>query len=207
MSWGARQLPLEISGRRVLLRPLVPSDFEAWQRVRRRSHDWLTKWEPRPLPGQVDVADDRRMFSARCGARDRERQLGSGYGYGIFVASEFVGEINLSSIQRGPFQNAYVGYWVDQVHAGHGYTPEAAVVVFRFAFEELDLHRLQVAIIPRNGPSRRVAEKLNLREEGVALRYLEINGEWEDHVRSAITAEEWVDRRDTYVRDWIDPPR
>ena len=38
-------------------------------------------------------------------------------------------------------------------------------------------------------------EKLGFREEGVALRYLEINGAWEDHVRYAITAEEWEQRR------------
>ena len=76
-----------------------------------------------------------------------------------------------------------------------------------FAFEELALHRLQVAIIPRNRPSRRVAEKLELREEGVAVRYLEINGVWEDHVRYAITSEEWAERGDAYIRDWIHPAR
>jgi ribosomal-protein-alanine N-acetyltransferase len=205
MSWSTpnRQLSLEISGRRVTLRPLIAADFEPWQDVRRRSRDWLTKWEPKALPGQVDVAEDRRMFAARCGARDRERQLGSGYGFGIFVAGRLVGEINLSSIQRGPFQNAYVGYWIDEAQAGQGYTPEAAAILFRFAFEELDLHRLQVAIIPRNKPSRRVAEKLGLREEGIALRYLEINGRWEDHVRYAITAEEWSQRRSGYIREWF----
>ena len=112
--------------------------------------------------------------------------------------------MNLSSVQRGPFQNAYVGYWVDERNAGQGYTPEAVVVAARYAFEDLGLHRLQIAIIPRNGPSRRVVEKLRLREEGVALRYLEINGVWEDHVRYAITAEEWDARRDELIRAWID---
>ncbi len=54
------------------------------------------------------------------------------------------------------------------------------------------MHRIEVAIVPRNRASRRVVEKLELREEGVALRYLEIDGRWEDHVRYAITSEEWV---------------
>jgi len=184
---------------------LAVSDFEAWQEVRRRCRDWLVKWEPKPLPGQPDAAEDRRVFAARCGARDRERQLGSGYGFGIFVDGRFGGEINLSGIQRGPFQNAYVGYWIDEAMAGHGYTPEAAAVVFRFGFEELALHRLQVAIIPRTQASRRVAEKLALRDEGTAVRYLEINGTWEDHVRYAITAEEWAERRENYLREWILP--
>ena len=204
MSWGAvRPSSLELVGRRVALRPLVPGDFEQWREVRTRSRDWLVRWEPKPLVGQPDAADDRRVFAARCAARDRERQLGTGYGFGIFVGGRFAGEINVSSIQRGPFQNAYVGYWIDQAMAGQGYVPESAVLVIRFAFEELALHRIQVAIIPRNRASRRVAEKLGLREEGVAFRYLEINGVWEDHVRYAITAEEWWQRREEFTATWL----
>jgi [ribosomal protein S5]-alanine N-acetyltransferase len=210
VSWttSSRGPTLSLTGRRVLLRPLIVSDFEAWREVRVRGRDWLLKWEPRPLPGQPDATEDRRVFAARCGARERERQLGSGYGFGIFVGSDrdrFAGEINLSSVQRGPYQNAYVGYWIDEAVAGHSYTPEAFVVLCRFAFEELGLHRLQASIIPRNGPSRRVAAKVGLRDEGTAVRYLEINGRWEDHVRYAITAEEWVERRDDYMAKWILP--
>ena len=206
MSWAVhRPSSLELVGRRITLRPLVASDFEQWRAVRKRSHDWLVKWEPKPIIGQPDAAEDRRVFAARCGARDRERQLGTGYGFGIFVGGRFAGEINISSIQRGPFQNAYVGYWIDQHHVGHSYVPEAAVLVFRFGFEDLALHRLQIAIIPRNARSHRVAEKLRLRNEGTAERYLEINGLWEDHVRYAITAEEWSDKRELYAREWLTP--
>jgi ribosomal-protein-alanine N-acetyltransferase len=190
-------------GRRVLLRPLEAADFAKWQEVRRRNVDWLTKWEPQRLPGQPDVVEDRQAFTVRCSARQRERQLGSGYGFGIFVDGVFCGEINLNSIQRGPFQSCYVGYWVDEAAAGNSYVPEALVVVARFAFEELHLHRVQAAIVPRNQASRRVAEKLKLRDEGVAQRYLEINGVWEDHIRYAMTAEEWEERADDLVAEWI----
>ena len=145
----------------------------------------------------------RDAFAVRCGARQRERQLGTGYGYGIFVDGHFAGEINLSIVQRGPFQSAYVGYWIDERHAGHGYMPEAVVLVLRFGFEQLGLHRLQISIIPRNTASRRVVEKLGIRDEGVAQRYLEINGVWEDHIRYAMTVEEWDQRRDQLLTDWI----
>ena len=191
-------------GRRVILRSLVAGDFPAWREVRRRNVDWLTKWEPTRLAGQPDVVEDAHAFGVRCSARDRERQMGAGYGFGVFAEGEFAGEMNLSSIQRGPFQNAYVGYWIDEAKAGHGYTPEALIVVCRFAFEELALHRLQISIVPRNKASRRVVEKLDIRDEGVAVRYLEINGTWEDHVRYAITSEEWAERRDEFLTDWID---
>jgi ribosomal-protein-alanine N-acetyltransferase len=191
-------------GRRIVLRPLSVADFSQWQEVRRRNHEWLNKWEPARIPGAPDVVEDREAFNARCSARQRERQLGAGYGFGIFVDGMFAGEINVSSVQRGPFQSAYVGYWIDEKHAGNGYIPEALVVVCRYCFEELHLHRLQIAIIPRNHASRRVVEKLGIRDEGTALRYLEINGVWEDHVRYAITAEEWRDRRRDLHRRWLD---
>ena len=192
-------------GRRILLRPLVASDFPAWREVRRRNVDWLTKWEAQRIQGQPDMVEDRDAFAVRCSARQRERQLGTAFGFGIFVEGELAGEINLSAIQRGPFQNAYVGYWIDEKHAGNGYMPEALVVLARFAFDELHLHRIQVAIIPRNSASRRVVEKLDLRQEGIAERYLEINGVWEDHVRYAITLEEWRDRRSEFVKEWLEP--
>jgi len=198
-----RSTPLSLSGRRVQLRPLQPSDWDAWREVRKRCHGWLTKWEPRSSPGHPDPTEDRRAFLARCGARDRERELGAGYGFGVFVSGRFSGEINLNSIQRGPFQNAYIGYWMDEAMAGHSYTPEAVVVLLQFAFEELGLHRAQISIIPRNTASRRVVEKLDLRDEGIAQRYLEINGNWEDHIRYAITSEEWHDRRDELRKAWI----
>jgi ribosomal-protein-alanine N-acetyltransferase len=190
-------------GRRVLLRPLTPLDFPAWSEVRIRNEEWLLVWEPRRQPGHPDVARDREAFAVRCHARERERQLGTGYGFGIFVDQQLVGEINLNAVQRGPFQNAYVGYWIDQAKAGKSYVPEAVVVLTRFAFEELRLHRLQIAIIPRNARSRRVMAKLGYREEGVALRYLEINGVWEDHCRYAITVEEWTERRDELAAIWL----
>lgn len=155
------------------------------------------------MPGQPDVVEDAHAFSTRCSARQRERQLGTGYGFGVFVEGVFAGEVNLNSIQRGPFQNAYIGYWIDEAQAGNGYTPEAFVTVLRFSFEELHLHRVQAAIVPRNTASRRVVEKLKLRDEGTARRYLEINGVWEDHIRFAITSEDWSEVGSALVDEWV----
>jgi ribosomal-protein-alanine N-acetyltransferase len=57
--------------------------------------------------------------------------------------------------------------------------------------------------VPRNTNSRRVVDKLAVRDEGTALRYLEINGIWEDHIRYAMTSEEWDARRDELVAAWL----
>ncbi len=194
--------PLELVGRRISLRTLVDADYDGWYEVRTRCRDWLVPWEPRPK-GAPPPAEDRGSFSARCAIRDRERQLGTGYGFGIFAEGRFAGEITLSSIQRGPFQSGFIGYWIDQALAGRGYVPEAVVMTLHFSFEALGLHRVEISIIPRNMASRRVVDKLGLRMEGVSERFLEIDGVWEDHARYAMTAEEWQLRSRELLWLWL----
>jgi [ribosomal protein S5]-alanine N-acetyltransferase len=189
-------------GNRVSLRTLQPSDYDQWIEIRNRCRNWLIVWEPRPASAPFPP-EDRHSFSARCSLRERERQLGTGFGFGIFVGNRLVGELTLSSIQRGPFQSGFIGYWVDEAMAGNGYVPEAVAVALAFAFEDLELHRVEIAIIPRNARSLRVVEKLGIRSEGVAERYLQINGVWEDHARFGITAEEWTVRRDEFATRWF----
>jgi len=195
--------PLVRHGRRVTLRTLLPSDYDKWIEVRDRCREWLIPWEPRPH-GAPPAAEDRNSFASRCSLRERERQLGTGFGFGIFVGDHLVGELTVSSIQRGPFQSAFVGYWIDQAEAGQGFVPEAVVVALAFAFEELGLHRVEISIIPRNSRSLRVVQKLGIRSEGVALRFLQIDGVWEDHARFAITDDEWDIRRGELVGRWIE---
>lgn len=196
--------PVTLRGRRITLRPLLASDFQQWREVRLRCGEWLTRWEPLPSPGQPDTVEDPNAFASRCSVRLREIQMGTGFGFGLFIDGAFRGEVNLNTIQRGARQNAYVGYWVDRAVAGEGYMPEAVVAVLRFGFEQLCLHRIQIAIVPRNAASLRVVEKIGLRSEGMALGYLQINGVWEDHIRYAITAEEWVERGPVLVTAWLE---
>lgn len=195
--------PPRLFGRRVVLRPLAPSDFPAWSEVRRRNEQWLTPWEPRRPPSQIDPTVNRDAFVGRCAARDRDLAAGVAYGFGIFVDQELTGEINLNHVLRGAMQSATVGYWIDRRVAGRSLIAECFVVVATFAFEELTLHRLEICIVPRNHNSRRVMEKLAIREEGVAERFLEIDGVWEDHVRYGITVEEWTTRRNDLRVAWM----
>ena len=194
---------LRLHGRRVMLRPLVASDFAAFSEVRIRNGRWLTDWEPLRPAAAVDPAYNAEAFERRCVVRERERAAGNAYSFGIFVDSMFCGEVNLNGVTRGSMQSATVGYWVDHAKAGHGYVPEAVAVVTRFAFEQLRLHRLEICIIPRNANSLRVVHKLEWRYEGRAERFLEINGVWEDHDRFGFTTEEWDIRAEDLSRDWL----
>ena len=194
----------ELIGPRVVLRPLRFEDWVPWRDIRERGRDWLEQWEPRLDLGAPDPVVDRDAYRARCNAWDRQRNFDSAYGFGLFLRDgQLVGEVSLGSVQRGPFQTAYVGYWIDEQHAGHAYVPEGVVLVMRFAFDVLALHRLEAAIVPRNAASRRVAEKLQLREEGIAQQFLQIQGVYEDHMRYAITAEEYREREGELAARWL----
>ena len=187
-----------------MMRPLAANDFREWSEVRRRNHDWLTVWEPSRQPHHADPVLDRSAFTARCLQRDRDRASGTAYQFALFLDQHVAGEVNINNVVRGAMQSATIGYWIDQAHAGQGYVAEAVVVVLQFAFEQLGLHRVEICIVPRNERSRRIVEKLGIRDEGVALRYLEINGVWEDHIRYGITVEEWNDRRRELMEAWVD---
>ena len=194
---------VRLYGRRLMLRPLTAGDWQQWSEVRQRNEQWLTQWEPLRPANLMDPTRDRDAFTSRCNARDRDRQSGIAYGFAVFVGSDFAGEINLNGIVRGAQQGGTIGYWIDRDKAGNRYIAEGVAAVLRFAFEQLHLHRIEICIVPRNLNSRRVVEVLGIREEGIAQRFLEINGTWEDHIRYGITAEEWQARRDERSVAWL----
>ena len=106
-------------------------------------------------------------------------------------SEQFVARVTLSSVVRGVFQSANLGYWTSAEHLGRGFATEAVSRVIDFAFAEAGLHRVQAAIIEKNTRSLRVASKLGFRNEGRAERYLYVDGAWQDHLIFAITREEW----------------
>jgi [ribosomal protein S5]-alanine N-acetyltransferase len=214
MSIGRRSIPMghpsqppaggvRLYGRRVMIRPLAPADFTAWSEVRIHNESWLLPWEPLRSAHHPDPTVDRDAFASRCMARDRDRQIGTGCAFGLFVNDSVAGEINLNNIVRGAQQSGTIGYWVDRRKAGNAYVAEAVVILAKFAFDELRLHRLEICIVPRNDNSRRVMDKLRIREEGIAQRFVEINGVWEDHVRYGLTTEEFAQRRQELTNNWL----
>ena len=120
----SRPNALRLYGRRVMLRPLVAPDFASWSEIRRRNHDWLTVWEPAKTSFSPDPSADREAFAARCNMRDRDRQSGVGYSFGLFVDNNLAGEVNLNNVVRGALQTGTIGYWIDQAKAGRGYVAE-----------------------------------------------------------------------------------
>jgi ribosomal-protein-alanine N-acetyltransferase len=106
-----------------------------------------------------------------------------------------VGLANLSAIQRGNLQSAYLGFYAFLPYAGLGYMTEGLTLVLRHAFADLGLHRVEANVQPTNAPSMALVERVGFRREGFSPRYLKIGGAWRDHVRWAALADEWPHRR------------
>jgi [ribosomal protein S5]-alanine N-acetyltransferase len=113
----------------------------------------------------------------------------------LTAAGELAGVVNISEIVRGRFQSGYLGYYGFAPHDGRGYMTEGLRAVISKAFRKLGLHRLEANIQPGNGNSRRLVQRLGFNMEGLSPRYLKIAGQWRDHERWAITAEDWAKSR------------
>jgi ribosomal-protein-alanine N-acetyltransferase len=151
-----------------------------------RDRAFLDPWEP-------VRADSFFTLDAQRHGLARLREAEDLVDFGIFVehGDELVGRIQLSGISPPPFANAHLGYFVSERHNGLGYATDAVRQAVDAAFGDLALHRVQAAVIPHNTASIRVLEKTGFREEGLARRYLQIAGIWQDHKLYAVTAEEW----------------
>lgn len=175
---------LRIDGRRVYLRPPIPGDYEKWSALREASRNFLTPWEP------VWPADDlsRPSFRRRLKRYAQEMREDSGYALFIFRNEDnaLIGGLTLSNVRRGVTQSCTLGYWMGEAFSGQGYMREAARCVVPFVFEQLGLHRLEAACVPNNEPSKAVLRHAGFQEEGLARRYLRINGVWQDHLLFAL---------------------
>ena len=91
---------------------------------------------------------------------------------------------------RGAFQSCFISYKLDHTLWGQGYGAEAIAALTEWGFRNLGLHRVEANIMPRNLPSRRAVARAGFEEEGLAKRYLKINGVWEDHIHMVRRNEE-----------------
>lgn len=175
---------------RVYLRTPQMSDFEEWAGLREQSHAFLSPWEP------TWPRDDltRSAFRRRLRRYYRDIREDEAYPFFVFRAHDdaLAGGLTLSNVRRGVTQSCSLGYWVGQPHARQGVMSEAVRAIFPFIFETLRLHRLEAACIPTNTASVKLLERVGFRKEGLARRYLRINGVWQDHLLYALLAEDVI---------------
>jgi ribosomal-protein-alanine N-acetyltransferase len=102
-----------------------------------------------------------------------------------------IGFVNINNIVRGGFQSGYLGYAGFVTHRGQGLMSAGVAAVVRTAFADLGLHRLEANIQPANARSIALVRRLGFRREGLSPHYLMVDGQWRDHERWAVVADEW----------------
>jgi [ribosomal protein S5]-alanine N-acetyltransferase len=100
--------------------------------------------------------------------------------------NKVIGSVGLNNIVRGAFLSCHLGYKLDKDEINNGYATEAIKKGIEIIFDEFNLHRIEANIIPKNIRSLRVVEKLGFYNEGMAYKYLKINGKWEDHIHMVL---------------------
>lgn len=172
----------------IYLKPLDLADAPAMLELKMRNRSFFQPFEPIRNEGHYTLEEQEHEIMNGIASSKQDQA----YIFGVYLtqSNHLIGRIAITSVSRGVFLNAYLGYFIDQAYNGRGYATAAVTLVVRKAFEELNLHRIQAGVMPRNERSIRVLEKAGFRREGLAQRYLKINDQWEDHLLFAITAED-----------------
>ncbi|MFF2619582.1 GNAT family N-acetyltransferase [Kitasatospora sp. NPDC058046] len=168
---------------RVMIRAPRADDTAGYAEAVRRSAEHIGRWNPVEPDGLPDLL----------------KRQGSGLRTFLIVDREtggLVGKVNVANIVMGRFCNASLGYDSYVPFNGTGRMTEGMRLVVDRCFapqtaDGLGLHRLEINVQPENERSIAMAKRLGFRHEGFTPRMLFLQGDWRDHERFALTAEEW----------------
>jgi len=170
----------DVTGARVGLRRLFAADRDEFIALMLASRDFHYPW--------VDPPKTAAAFEEFL--RVRQKQDMDGFVICLKETGAIAGYINISCIVRGCFDSAYLGYAIGAAYAGKGLMTEAMRLTTGFAFGELKLHRVEANIQPGNAASIALARRCGFRNEGFSPGYLKVYGQWRDHERWALLADE-----------------
>jgi ribosomal-protein-alanine N-acetyltransferase len=169
---------------RLRLRPFDDADAGALFALHSDVHV-LRYWDSPPWtePARAErfIAACRQMEVDGTGARLAVERVSDG---------AFIGWCTVS--QWNPdFRSASMGYCYTEASWGHGYATEAGGAVLGWAFEALDLNRVQAEADTRNIGSARVLEKLGFQREGTLREDCVVNGDVSDSWVYGLLRREW----------------
>lgn len=103
-----------------------------------------------------------------------------------------IGNIGFFNFVRGIAEHCTTGYSIDGEYEGRGLMREAMQSALDFVFHSLNFHRIEASYMPHNRRSGFLLRKLGFVVEGYSRDFLRINGQWEDHVRTALMNPDWI---------------
>lgn len=150
--------------------------LKPWEPIRDESHCYPSGWQ------------------ARLGMIAEFHKQGSAYYFALLDPDEkeIIGVANFSNVVRGSFHACYLGYSIAQKWQGQGLMFEALTAAIRYMQRTQHIHRIMANYMPRNKRSGDLLARLGFEKEGYAKNYLLIDGQWRDHVLTALTTSEWT---------------
>jgi ribosomal-protein-alanine N-acetyltransferase len=100
-----------------------------------------------------------------------------------------IGQVTFYNIVPYAFFACHLGYKSDMEELNHGFITEAVEKGIEIMFTEYRMHRIEAHVLPNNKPSLRVLEKIGFINEGLAHKFLDINGVWEDHIHMTLISQ------------------
>ncbi len=173
---------------RLRLRPFTETDTDAIYALQSNPRV-LRYWDAPPWKERAQA----ERFLARC---KQMAQEGSGARLAIerAVDGSFIGWCVLMNWEP-TYRSALLGYCLDEPAWGQGYATEAAGALLQWAFNTLDLNRVQSEADTRNIASGRVLEKLGFLHEGTLRENCIVDGEVSDSWIYGLLRREWEQRQ------------
>jgi ribosomal-protein-alanine N-acetyltransferase len=169
---------------RLRLRPFAHADTEAIFALQSNPHV-LRYWDSPPWKERARA----ERFIAVCAQMEQD---GTGARLAIERAADgvFIGWCCL--VQWNPdHRSATMGYCLDAAAWGQGFATEAAGALLQWAFDTLDLNRVQAQTDTRNTASSRVLEKLRFVREGTLRQDCIVDGDVSDSWVYGLLRREW----------------
>jgi [ribosomal protein S5]-alanine N-acetyltransferase len=184
--------PTPLRTERLVLRASDPALAEAVAAFYRRNREAHARWNPPHASAMYSAEGQRERLAAAASAAT----AGTFIGWWLFApqGDEAIGLVHFSQLSRGPYCGAMLGYAIDAAHEGRGLMREALQAALEHAFgPRVGLHRVQANVRPENARSLALLDRLGFEREGLARRYLFIDGAWRDHVLAALRHPSWPD--------------
>jgi ribosomal-protein-alanine N-acetyltransferase len=187
--WPTPVGSLRVPAGLVRLRPARMRDGAHWSRIRLAERENLEPWEP---SAEADWAERHTVsaWPAMYSGLRSEARKGRMLPYVIELDGCFQGQLTVGNITHGALRSAWIGYWVSSEVTGSGVATGAVALGLDHCFGPVGLHRVEATVRPENLASRRVLAKVGFRDEGLLKRYLNVDGDWRDHLLVAMTVEE-----------------
>lgn len=166
-----------LRGENVELKVLTPENSREVLEYYNRNKEYLEPFEPSRGKEFYTIEGQRQSLIEIY----KQFLNGASVNFGIYKDKKFIGKIQLTSIVRGTLQNAFVGYSIDKGEQGKGYMKEALNLVLDYAFDDMELHRIEAGTLVDNKRSQSVLLGCGFKEIGISEKYLYINGKWRDH--------------------------